>query len=848
MVPICPLVSFIVMQALEISGGRVVEAVQRHFTDHGRAIQRALVRANDSAWKSLSMALAGQSFLERVEGFFANHDKKGMATQIQEFLTQNGDAFPGTALDFRKICLEELRKAKKAGLLSAEKVTAREVVDQSSHFERYTDPQGLIVGAHLAVSQVADTLAKSFPNLAVLLRMPTPKGPPLLAVAFSFFFNREVESDADLARKLMSDTLQRLYESQQAAFERIDAVLVELGSEFDRVLGGLGRIENKVDELHQKVDQLLQKNNMSQGEIKPQHSFSIRSEDERQVVKALLTQFRELSPEDQRELPELLNKLGKLQYGSGDFQGAADTFEEAAQNANDVLVKAEAHYNAYRAAIEEKDWKTALEEIILAVHINGERFAPFDLSCYQPQQILGAGGFGTAFLCRDVVRGEQAVVKAFHPDVMERGSDDVFREAAVLQILDHPAIIKVLGWGNVNPVQRERPYIVMEYFPGATLDTWVRERGPFSPQDVRFLARQIAQGMQAAHQKGILHRDLKPANLLVRRTKSGWAVKIIDFGLALQRGVLETSRRMQTLGTKTSLAESGVGTLEYSAPEQLGFTSDEKIGKHSDVYSFGKVLCFALFGISNPNDRYWKKSQDHGNWKQLVQECTDHEVRYRIPSFEKVLEDLPRTVRGPQPPKLPDQVGRKSVEVVREPDVVVLSPEELRAEQERKRREEQRKRLTQDRKEAAERELRRLEQERHDRERRLAAERERQRREQERERRLTAERERRLTQERRQREQLGQLRLEGQRRLPGFLRAIFERTRGHPTKQEFEELKGFQRKFNLPKETMEHAYAKAREQWKKNNPPAPKMPGCVTVLMVLFLIVVCTCIWFVLIS
>src|SRR5262249_53423872 len=154
------------------------------------------------------------------------------------------------------------------------------------------------------------------------------------AAAFCYFFRREVETDAELARGLTFDTLGRLAAGQEAAFGEMSKALAALGDRFDAVFEQLGRIEAGVLDLQAELQRLgglhlahagevrslleqvlsrLAQHGMQRGEVRPGDSCSIRGEDERWVVKALLARFRGLPPEEQRRVPALLNGLGKLQ-------------------------------------------------------------------------------------------------------------------------------------------------------------------------------------------------------------------------------------------------------------------------------------------------------------------------------------------------------------------------------------------------------------------------------------------------------------------------------------------------------------------------------------------------------
>ncbi len=662
---LCAVAAFSLQQVLDVGGRWTVEALDQHFSDHGQALPKALRRANDRAWQSLSVALAGDSFLTQVQVFFASGDTKGVAQQIKVFL--ESDCFPGTPPDFRKRCLDELKRARKEGWLSGEKLGVNEI-SKAARFEKYTDPNSLIDEAHRAVEQVADQLMEMCPRLAKLLRKRTADA-PLLVVAFSFFFGREIETSADLSRRLTHDSLKRLHASQAKAFEQIHDALHGLGDQFDRVLEQLDRIEATVEQtqgavldlrgllesmgdrqsaaddemrmLVRAVSDKLDRVNMDKGEVRPQHSFSIHSDDERRAVKELLARFRQLSAEQQKQLPAVLNGLGKLQVGIGDFAGAEQTFEQVAQTVEDAAAQAEAHYNAYRATLEEKQWGRALAELVRAAELDARRFSPFPTNRYEPRQLLGAGGFGSAILCHDNNFDEDVVIKTLHADI-ERSLPDVFREARVLRRLNHPAIINVQECNFADADIHARPYIVMEYFPGVTLDAFVSEHGRLPAEHLIAVARQIADGMRAAHSQGVLHRDLKPANILVRKSGEQWGVKIIDFGLALRRSTVETSVAVQSR-SETVLSSSVAGTLKYAPPEQKGELA-AKPGNYSDVYSFGKLCCFALFNTTEPRRRHLTTIPEE--LADLLESCMEEELDLRCQSFDKVLEVLERLQSG----------------------------------------------------------------------------------------------------------------------------------------------------------------------------------------------------------
>src|SRR5262249_34834355 len=145
-----------------------------------------------------------------------------------------------------------------------------------------------------------------------------------------------------------------------------------------------------------------------------------------------------------------------------------------------------------------------------------------------------------------------------------------------------------------------------DYFDGPTLEDFVRVHGPIRVTEFLPAARLLAEGLHAAHGRGILHRDVKPANLLVKRDGDLWRVKLIDFGLALKPELLRVSLAATAGGrTASALAAQVAGTLDYAAPEQLGRLPGVAVGPAADVFGFARTCCYALFGTPQPLRKHW---------------------------------------------------------------------------------------------------------------------------------------------------------------------------------------------------------------------------------------------------
>src|ERR1700674_479481 len=148
------------------------------------------------------------------------------------------------------------------------------------------------------------------------------------------------------------------------------------------------------------------------------------------------------------------------------------------------------------------------------------------LGGYEVLGLLGAGGMGEVYRARDSVLKREVAIKVL-PSFVSQDPDRLRRfeqEARAAAALNHPNILAVFQMGTYEGA----PYLVSELLEGCTLRTQI-ERGAFPARKVIDFGVQIARGLAAAHEKGVVHRDLKPENLFA--TKDG-RVKILDFGLA----------------------------------------------------------------------------------------------------------------------------------------------------------------------------------------------------------------------------------------------------------------------------------------------------------------------------
>ena len=212
----------------------------------------------------------------------------------------------------------------------------------------------------------------------------------------------------------------------------------------------------------------------------------------------------------------------------------------------------------------------------------GARLGPYEIVAP-----IGAGGMGEVFRARDARLGRDVAIKVL-PHAVATRTDRLRRfeqEARATAALSHPNVVAVY---DVH-VEGETPYVVSELLEGETLREAL-QRGPLSPRRAIEIAVQVASGLAAAHQKGIVHRDVKPENIFL--TADGRA-KVLDFGLA--RVVeADTDAVLTRVGDDPATVPGTVlGTVGYMAPEQV---RGEVVDARADVFALGTVCYEMLAG------------------------------------------------------------------------------------------------------------------------------------------------------------------------------------------------------------------------------------------------------------
>jgi serine/threonine protein kinase len=213
-----------------------------------------------------------------------------------------------------------------------------------------------------------------------------------------------------------------------------------------------------------------------------------------------------------------------------------------------------------------------------------------DIAGYRVVDLVGAGGMGEVYRARDSRLGRDVAVKVL-PRALTNDVDRfarIDREARVLAALNHPQIASIYGLEDSH----SGPALILEFVEGPTLADRLTS-GALPIAEALPIARQIADALDAAHEKGIIHRDLKPANIKVR--PDGF-VKVLDFGLA--KAIVSDGLAPDLLHTPTVTAggtKEGIilGTAAYMSPEQA---RGQPVDKRTDIWAFGCILFEMLAG------------------------------------------------------------------------------------------------------------------------------------------------------------------------------------------------------------------------------------------------------------
>ena len=279
------------------------------------------------------------------------------------------------------------------------------------------------------------------------------------------------------------------------------------------------------------------------------------------------------------------------------------------------------------------------------------------LSHYKVLEKIGQGGMGEVYRAEDTNLSREVAIKVL-PEQFTKDPQRLARferEAKLLASLNHPNIAAIYGLEEADGVR----FLALELVPGKTLAERVA-RGPVPVEEALEVCRQIAEGVEAAHEKGVIHRDLKPSNVKV--TPEG-KVKILDFGLAKafeeETPVTDISQS-PTLTEEMTRAGVILGTAAYMSPEQA---KGKPVDKRADIFAFGSVLYELLtarraFGGETitetiaavlKSEPEWARLPENTPWgiRTLLRRCLQKETNRRLQHIGDVRIEIEEALTEP---------------------------------------------------------------------------------------------------------------------------------------------------------------------------------------------------------
>ncbi len=270
---------------------------------------------------------------------------------------------------------------------------------------------------------------------------------------------------------------------------------------------------------------------------------------------------------------------------------------------------------------------------------------------YRVVRFLAKGGMGEVYEVEDTDLGEHVALKTLRP---RHGKDDTAqqrfkREITLQRKISHPNVCRIfdLGW-HTSGSGASVLFLTMELVDGRTLASRLRRSGPFAPAAALPLIRQMAGGLQAAHEAGIVHRDFKSANVMLVEGKAGEPPRVVitDFGIArLTEGDEAAS---------VTMAGEVIGTPAYMAPEQV---QGAAITKAVDIYALGVVVYEMLTGrlpfqgdsafttavkrlTEDPTSPRQHAPHLEARWEEVILRCLERDPRERFASADDVVRAL----------------------------------------------------------------------------------------------------------------------------------------------------------------------------------------------------------------
>jgi len=467
----------------------------------------------------------------------------------------------------------------------------------------------------------------------------------------------------------IAQQLQHLQQAQSAWQSRSE-LFTQLSQQFpawrdllnhrlDQLVNGVKQVFEKIEEVHDDVKdikslveeilaQLMARQNLS-SQVKARDEFTQHDSRSLDVIRKVALQFKQL-PTTDPEYSRLSIMLGSALSSTGNLEQAEKFFRKAIENSKTEAEKALAHFNLFQVYLRRKAYQQALAELQVAIELDQDRYALHDIrkGYYPIEKLLGAGGMGCVFLCQNKNRllknrlqknPERVVVKCFW-ETLKGDINKVFNEPFTMSDIAGEFVPEPLDYGYAN---QEQAYFVTEYIEGAIDgESWLKNYGPMDLKTTLDVGLQVAKGLQLAHENGIYHLDLKPANLLLKRTKTGITVKMIDFGLS--QVATSLGERAKSKSGLSAFGQAVIcGTLDYAPPEQQSFDRACEPDAKNDVFAFGATM-YRLCTQKRPRPFRERDLPKVQALRDLLCDCVEDERANRPNSARELVSSLEKIV------------------------------------------------------------------------------------------------------------------------------------------------------------------------------------------------------------
>ena len=354
--------------------------------------------------------------------------------------------------------------------------------------------------------------------------------------------------------------------------------------------------------------------------------------------------------------PDRRNRISELYFAASErAPGDRDAFLRA-ECAGDQLLRQEVEsLLAYESASTRFLVRPATDLVLTSIDRVGRQLGP-----YQILGLVGAGGMGEVYRAHDTKLGRDVAIKIlpvnFAGDPERRTR--LVREARVLATLNHPNIGAIYGLEEVDGLTA----LVLEFVEGLTLSERL-ELGPLPVPQALAVGRDVADALDAAHQKNIIHRDLKPSNIVLQPVSGRTGevrAKVLDFGLAKMLMADEPGSTRNRYSSTRTVEGRILGTPAYMSPEQA---RGQPVDKRTDIWGFGCVLYEMLtarrpFEGSTPADTIAHVLERDPDWSvippatpapvsKLMRRCLEKEPAQRLSDIANAREEIATAVAVP---------------------------------------------------------------------------------------------------------------------------------------------------------------------------------------------------------